>query len=487
VTEQYAQPNINNPRLTRSFVAPAAPTNVQLNFDDQLVTADTTASPLGFFLPRASQFPTWEIAVKATNAGSTGNPVLVGTIPGSGETIDGAAFVTMTTDQEALLLKSDGQNWRVIVGGAGAAPTSSVSLDITFDDSAVASEPPILFVTWPGVVAAVAAIPGNPVSFYQKTKYRLNINRLTGVSGFNDLTNAEFRSAVKVVPGGRGAFAGASGPFTVANAAQINGISIGGFSFGPSFTWPVLTFTEMVDCTFFQSLNGGPGPGILSITEFTEMRCSGSSFLGAGSIDIAGGATLVMDVYDRVDISSGAIGGAGTLAINLFSQASDINLAQPVGTIDLNIGGGTGPNSEIFSAGETIFFSSGGSISFSTPAEQELYAGGTNPPGAPPQTPPFSPPFRGYVAPKSGFLRGIGVRIPTTFFPPVNVFTIRVYVAGVLTLSETFDSASASQFELSTFGQYSEGDGITVTIAANSVTDPSGSLDDGIVVALRSS
>ena len=492
MTEQYAQPNINNPRLTRSFVAGAVPTIAQLTFDDQLVTVDTTANPFGFSLPLASQFPTWEIIIKATNAGTSGNPVPVGTFPGSGETIDGAGFVILTTDQEVLFLKSDGENWRVVAGGTGPAPTTGVSLDITFDTTAVASVAPILFVTWPEVTAAIAAIPSNPGATYDRTKYRLNVNTLSSVDpGIHDLTNAIFRSAIKSSPGGGGATSPFSGLFTFENTAQVNGISVGALtSLGPTFTWPDFTFAEMIDCAFLQSANGAPGPGIIFIDGFMILRCYGQNSFGLASIEISGGSRLVIEAYGRVALTSGAVLGSGDLDLVLFGGASNVSLLQPglSGTLELNIGGGqAGSASEEFSNGETILFSSGGPIDFSTTNEQEIYPGGLNPSDDPPQVPAFVAPFKGYVAPKNGYLRGIGVRIPTIFTGAPGTFTVRVYVSGALTLIETFSWGSPSQFFADTFGQYEEGDGITVTVTADSLTSPPGVLTDGIMVSLRSS
>jgi hypothetical protein len=489
VTEQYGQPNINNPRLARSFAAVAAPTLVQLNFDDQFVVADSTLGLIGFTLPLASQFPVWEIIIKATNAGTTGNSVYVESLPG--ETIDGAPFVLLTTDEEALFLKSDGTNWRVVNGGSGAAPSSSVSLDIMFDSTAAASVAPILFVTWPEVMAAVAAIPGNFAAPYQKTKYRLNVQTLGSIDpGLYDLSNAEFRSAIKSSPFGSGAFLGGGGAFTLDNLAQINGISIFGAAFAPTFTWSTFNFVEMIDSAFAQPVNGPPGPPFVAFEgAFSVMRCYGNCSFGVGTIGVGLGppATLVIDAYDRILMTSGAAVGSGDLDINIFSGACDISLAQTsiAGTFNINIGGGQTSNGELYSLGETIFFSSG-PILFNTTAEQEIYAGGTNPPGAAPQSPPFTTPSRGYTAPKNGYLRGIGVTLPTRFLVPPNTFTVRVYVAGALVLTETFTTTATRQFSADTFGEYNEGDSIQVTIASDVVTDPSALLADGIVVSLRS-
>lgn len=485
MTEQYAQPNINNPRRVRSFTAVAGPPiAIQLTFDDGLVVADTTDASIGFTLPLASQFPGWQIIIKATNAGTSGSPVFVA--GQAGETIDGAAFVLMTTDEEALFLKSDGANWRV-VGGVSGATASSLSLDLTFDDSAMASIPPVLFITWAEILAAIAIIPGNPAGLTPYvTPYRLNIATTFGITaGVHDLSNAHFRTIVKESPDGAGTLITGSGFFTFENTASVNGITIRGPSFGPTFSWPTYDFAEIHDSAFVQTINGPPGPGILlfPLTR-SVLRATGTTEFGIGAIEAgsAPGDILTIDAYDQCDIFSSALAGPGDVDINVFSGATSISLSHGGlgGTLDLNLGGGT-PD---YTQGETILFSSGGPIDFAAATEQELYAGGTNPPGAPPQTPSGATPFRGYVAPRDGYLRGVGVRIPTTF-APFLLFDVTVYISGTPVIVESFTTLSASQFDLTTFGKYDEGDGIVVTITPTTILGGA-SLPDGIVVSLRS-
>lgn len=487
MTEQYAQPNINNPRQVRSFTAALPPASVQLTFDDGLVVVDTTVTTIAFTLPLASQFPGWQIILKATNAGTSGNAVLVA--GQAGETIDGDAFVLLTTDQEALFLKSDGANWRVVGGGSGAV-ASSLSLDLTFDADAAASIPPVLFITWLEILAAISIIPGNPASTPPYvTPYRLNLAPLgfgdIG-AGIYDLSNAHFRTVVKGAPDGGGLFIGASGFFTFENVASVNGVEVGGPSFGSTFLWSVYDFAEIHDSSFSQSFNGPPGPGILGFPiSGSVLRATGSTFFRNGAIEagLFGGDFLTIDAYDRCTIGSDALFGPGDVEINIFSGATTISFSQPFlgGTLDIDIGGVSSPG---YTLGETIFFSSGGPIDFSAAIEAELYAGGTNPPGAPPQVPIFAVPLRGYSAPKDGYLRGIGVQIPTTRLPFLT-FDINVYVAGVLVMTEPFDTAAPTQFSSFTFAQYDEGDRINVTITPTS-TDFEASLADGIVVSLRS-
>ena len=116
MTEQYQQNNVNVPRGSRLLTEDTA-----LNLDDDLVVASTAADPITLTLPRAQQIPGQEIKFKADDAGSTGNPVTIAALPG--EDIDGAPSVDLTADQESICLKSDGQNWRQVCGGAGGGAT----------------------------------------------------------------------------------------------------------------------------------------------------------------------------------------------------------------------------------------------------------------------------------------------------------------------------------------------------------------------------
>lgn len=482
MTEQYQQPNINNPRLVRSFVAVSPPILVQLNFDDGLVVADTTVDTIGFSLPLASQFPGWEIIIKATNAATSGNPVFVA--PQAGENIDGAAFILMATDQQALFLKSDGTNWRIISDSAGGA-VSGISLDLTYDPGAAADEPPVLFTTWAtGIIPAIAAIPGNPAAlpFPYTTKYRLNMETFAGIGGGTyDLSNAEIRPAVKSAPNGIGAFGGG---VILDNVARLNGIALGGGSFFSVFTWSVYDFVEIHDCSFSQSGNI-IGPGFLSFPLSSTLRATGFTEFGLGAVDSLG-PQLTIDAYDQCIIRGSSIGAFGDLAINVFSGDTSISLFQFVaGTLELNIGGdfttlpATGNQ---FTRGDTILFSSG-DIDFSAATEQEIYAGGTNPPGAAAQTPALAAPFRGYTSAKDGYLRGVGIRIPTILIPGLT-FDLTVYVEGIPVIVESFTTGSSVQFSELTFGQYFEADRIEVTITPTT-TAPVSTLA-GIVVALRS-
>lgn len=478
MTEQYAQTNINNPRLVRSFVAafPAIP--VQLNFDDGFVVADTTVASMGFTLPLASQFPGWPIILKATNAATSGNPVFVSTQ--DGETIDGAPFALLTEDQESLFLKSDGENWRVVTGSSGLV-TTTFSLDLTYDSAAFASVSPVLFTTWPEILAAVALIPGGLISGTPyTTRYRLNIATLSTIDpGIHDLNNAEFRSArgFVVLP--------FSGLFVIDNVARLERIFAIAFSAASTFTWSTGGTVEIDDCSFTQ-LTDGVGPPIVQ-SPATNFRIvsTGNTIFGAFSLGVSPvpGDTLTIDAYDGFFMTSSAAGGAGDLVINILSGATNVSLIQAVGLLDLHIGGIS--SGLPYTLGENMLFSSGGPIDFSVATEAQLYAGGTNPPGAPPQVPTGAAPFRSMEPSRDGYLRGIAVRIPTTFAAPALSFAITVYVSGVPTLVETFTTSSIGAYDDITFGRFDEGDSLRVTITPLT-TAPGATLPDGIVVTLRS-
>ena len=112
MTEQYQQNNINNPRSSRSVDG-----DLILTLDDDLVVADSSVDPIALELPDARQIPGNTVYIKAPD-GST-NPV---TITGSqGQTIDGATSLVLNTDEASALVKSDGSNWQLFLGGGGGA------------------------------------------------------------------------------------------------------------------------------------------------------------------------------------------------------------------------------------------------------------------------------------------------------------------------------------------------------------------------------
>lgn len=109
MTEQYLPTSVNAPRGSRLITE-----DTQLTLDDDLVVVETSGSSIALVLPDATQIPAREIKFKAN---TLTDPVVIGTV--GGQTIDGNVSVSLTTDQETLCLKSDGQNWREVGGDGG--------------------------------------------------------------------------------------------------------------------------------------------------------------------------------------------------------------------------------------------------------------------------------------------------------------------------------------------------------------------------------
>lgn len=497
MTDQYLPTNINAPRGSRSFAFTAPGPPIVLNLDDDLVVADTTGAAGGFTLADATQIPGLVVTVKATNPGTSGNPVFVGTSV-AGQTIDGAAFVLLTTDEESLTVKSDGANWRVIGGGAGAG--SSIALDLLFDPTGPASEPPVYFITWPEILTAVAAIPPSPAPF--KPRYRLNLASGVIPGAVYSLINAEIRSAFKFGPFGVGVTFPPGTSFSIEDAHSLEGLA-GTSNLPPGvpvFSWPAAIipgtpYVELKDCVFSQP---GDGPTVnewlgFPVTSTVTLRGHCEFSQAAARIGSVGGEIVTFNCYERTIIDSAALLGPGGVALNVFSPDTEISFSQLglAGGLDLNIGGGELDGTTEYTLGENIVFSSGGPIDFTAigPAgEQELYYGGTNPAGAtPPQTPPFTPPERGASLTRFTYLRGIGVAIPTTT-APARTFSIVVYDGfGLPVIVESFTTDVLTQFASTTFGRInfgSTGTRIRATIVPTSL-GAAGDLPDGIVASVR--
>lgn len=121
MTSQYPTPSINAPRIVRIENSDADIVN-----DDEFVVFDTTTGAVNANLPDATTVPGTTLSIKATNAGSTGNPVTVNPFPG--QNIDGAASVTLSTDQVFLVVKSDGSNFRIVSQFSGGGSFADVSV-----------------------------------------------------------------------------------------------------------------------------------------------------------------------------------------------------------------------------------------------------------------------------------------------------------------------------------------------------------------------
>lgn len=131
MTEQYPNPNVNL-AITRAERLVTATGSA--NLDDDLVTFDSTAGAITFTLASASQTAGRIVYLKANNAGATGNAVTIAS--GVGQNIDGLASVILAQDQDALTVKSDGANWRVMGAGGTAAsggliPTATIFVSAT--------------------------------------------------------------------------------------------------------------------------------------------------------------------------------------------------------------------------------------------------------------------------------------------------------------------------------------------------------------------
>jgi len=112
---QYQQNNINVPRKTQVFRNTGAIPQI-LDLDSDFVIAESDISIVILQLPTANQIPSQTLSLKARDAGT--NPVTL--IPSAGELIDGLASVSLTSDQESIILKSAGQSqgvgyfWQII-------------------------------------------------------------------------------------------------------------------------------------------------------------------------------------------------------------------------------------------------------------------------------------------------------------------------------------------------------------------------------------
>lgn len=107
MTGQFQQPNINRavPRGSRTVRE-----NYRANRDDDLIIADTALSAVDVTLYSAIGVPGNALVIKAPFGGLN----QVNVIALAGQAIDGLPFVSLTQNQEAIVIKSDGQNWAII-------------------------------------------------------------------------------------------------------------------------------------------------------------------------------------------------------------------------------------------------------------------------------------------------------------------------------------------------------------------------------------
>ena len=150
MTNQYQQPSINAPRVVRRIDA-----NVVISTDDEFIVFDSTAGTIFAELPDARTVPGISLFFKADNAGSTGNPVTLLPDVGTGQTIDGLASFQLTADQQAVILQSDGQNFRIVGDNAAFVATG-----VNVEENSVLVLPNAVTLNFQG--SGVSVAPGAP-------------------------------------------------------------------------------------------------------------------------------------------------------------------------------------------------------------------------------------------------------------------------------------------------------------------------------------
>lgn len=106
---QYPSKNINvrAPQVSRTITQDSS-----ANLGDDLVQFDTSNQSINFYLARARNQQGQEIVLKAVNASSTNATVTIHTV--NGETIDGQSSLILDQNNQAVRLKSDNRNWKIV-------------------------------------------------------------------------------------------------------------------------------------------------------------------------------------------------------------------------------------------------------------------------------------------------------------------------------------------------------------------------------------
>ena len=139
MTTQYEQPNINR-TVTRGARFVSADADVTQ--DDDLIVANSSLNTITLTLYEAAQYPGVPVYIKAPAGAS--NTVTIAAA--AGETIDGNASVTLTTDGEAVILKAQENGWTRVgdfgasSGGGAQGPDLSVGGYATYNSE---TSPPL--------------------------------------------------------------------------------------------------------------------------------------------------------------------------------------------------------------------------------------------------------------------------------------------------------------------------------------------------------
>lgn len=156
MVQQYQLNNINSPIRTQVFNSTGLGNIQDLDLDSDLIIVLTDSAPVELRLPNANQIPGQSLCIKAANAGATGNTVVVRAQ--GGQAVDGVSRVSLTQDQESIIVKAAGGSagagyfWQ-IVGSSGPAQSQidEIELDLRVDAPiVVAGDGPVSVngITW---------------------------------------------------------------------------------------------------------------------------------------------------------------------------------------------------------------------------------------------------------------------------------------------------------------------------------------------------
>lgn len=141
MTNQYGQPNINVPAISRLVDSDA-----RITTDDDVI--DIVAGDPTLELPDARTIPSKELLIKSTTGTGTVIP-----LSSTGQTIDGAGSFTFSSVNEPLLLKSNGQNWLIASASSGAAGGT-----LEIQEDAITVDPDVDLINFTGSGVSVTPI-----------------------------------------------------------------------------------------------------------------------------------------------------------------------------------------------------------------------------------------------------------------------------------------------------------------------------------------